>query len=63
MKAAPENKPQASASEEESGSKTESVCLKAVSEKTGESDVAVLSSEYSEANSLVMVGVGPQRAP
>ncbi len=58
-----EEKPQAAAPQEPSGSKTESACLKAVAEQTGESDVAVLSSEYSEANSLVMVGVGPNRAP
>lgn len=59
--AAPE--PQADATEKPSGSKTESACLKAVGDQTGESDLAVLSSEFSEANSLVMVGVGPQRAP
>ena len=38
-------------------------CLAAVAKQTGESDVAVLSTEYSEANSLVMVGIGAQRAP
>lgn len=38
-------------------------CLAAVKEQTGESDVAVLSTEFSEANSLVMVSVGAQRAP
>ena len=37
-------------------------CLSAVSSQT-EGDVAVLSSEFSEANSLVMVGVGADRAP
>ncbi len=38
-------------------------CLSAVSNETNEGDVAVLSTEFSEANSLVMVGVGAQRAP
>jgi len=58
-----EPEPQADATEKPSGSKTESACLKAVADQTGESDLAVLSSEFSEANSLVVVGVGPQRAP
>ena len=43
-------------------SRTEQACLDAVSQKTGEPNVTVLRSDYSEANSLVMVGVGPQRA-
>lgn len=38
-------------------------CLAAVSGETGNGDVAVTSTEFSEANSLVMVGVGPDRAP
>lgn len=38
-------------------------CLEAVSNETGQSDVVVLSSEFSEANSLVMIGVGSDRAP
>jgi hypothetical protein len=38
-------------------------CLAAVAKETQERDVAVLSSEYSEANSVVMVGVGTKRAP
>lgn len=40
-----------------------SACLNAVSSETREENVSLLSSEFSEANSLVMVGVGPQRAP
>ena len=40
----------------------EAACLDAVARETGNS-VTVLSSEFSEANSLVMVGVGPNRAP
>lgn len=40
----------------------EGACLTAVAQQTGNS-VVVLSSEFSEANTLVMVGVGPQRAP
>ena len=38
-------------------------CLKAVKAQTNESDLEVMSTEFSEANSLVMIGVGPQRAP
>ena len=41
----------------------EQACLAAVSNQTNNGDVAILSSEFSEANSLVMVGVGEQRAP
>lgn len=42
----------------------ESACMAAVNEQVGGSqDLTVLSSEFSEANSLVMVGVGPNRAP
>lgn len=41
----------------------EEACLSAVRVETGEENVAVLSSEFSEANSLVTVGVGAQRAP
>jgi hypothetical protein len=38
-------------------------CLAAVSRETKERNVSVMSSEFSEANSLVMVGVGANRAP
>jgi len=44
------------------GQPDEVACLDAVARETGNS-VTVLSSEFSEANSLVMVGVGPNRAP
>lgn len=40
----------------------ETACLDAVARQTGNS-VTVLSSEFSQANSLMMVGVGPTRAP
>ncbi|WP_343115854.1 hypothetical protein [Ostreiculturibacter nitratireducens] len=40
----------------------ESACLDAVARQTGNS-VSILSSEFSQANTLVMVGVGPDRAP
>ncbi|WP_156953412.1 hypothetical protein [Afifella pfennigii] len=40
----------------------ESACLSAVAQQTGNS-VSVISSEFSQANTLVMVGVGPQSAP
>ena len=44
-------------------SKDEQACLQAVSTKTNNGDVTTLSVEPSEANTLVMVGVGPNRAP
>ncbi|WP_234867382.1 hypothetical protein [Alitabrizicola rongguiensis] len=40
----------------------ESACLGAVAAQTGNT-VTVLSSQTSEANNMVMVGVGPDRAP
>jgi len=40
----------------------EDACLAAVGRQTGNS-VVVLSSEFSQANTLVMIGVGPHRAP
>lgn len=40
----------------------ETACLSAVAQQTGNS-VIVTSSEFSQANTQVMVGVGPQRAP
>lgn len=47
----------------QSPSLAEQACLAAVSNETDNGDVMILSSEYSEANSLVMIGVGEQRAP
>jgi hypothetical protein len=44
-------------------SKDEQACLEAVSIKTNNGDVTVLSTETSEANNVVIVGVGPRRAP
>jgi len=44
-------------------SKDAQACLAAVSRQTNNGDVVLLSEETSEANTLVMVGVGPQRAP
>jgi hypothetical protein len=44
-------------------SKDEQACLQAVSLKTNVGDVVTLSVETSEANTIVMVGVGPNRAP
>jgi hypothetical protein len=43
-------------------SKDEQACLAATSRQTNNGDVAVLSTETSEANNTVYVGVGPQRA-
>lgn len=44
-------------------SKNVRVCLRAVASQTGNRQVALLSSESSEANDAVIVGVGPHRAP
>lgn len=44
-------------------SPAEQACLAAVSQSTGNGDVMVLSSEFSEAGTLVRVGVGQDRAP
>ena len=40
----------------------EKACLNAVAAQTSNT-VMVLSSEFSQANTLVMVGVGPERSP
>jgi hypothetical protein len=42
---------------------TNDACLAAAKDQTGESDITVTSNEYSEANTLVMLGVGASRAP
>lgn len=66
---APEAKPAAPAEKSartpsgDTESVTNAACLAAVSKETGEKDVSVLSNEFSEANTLVMVGVGANRAP
>ena len=44
-------------------SKDEQACLQAVSIETNNGDVTLLSSETSEANNVVVIGVGPDRAP
>ncbi|WP_116132131.1 hypothetical protein [Tropicimonas sp. IMCC34043] len=44
-------------------SAAEQACLRDVSRTTGNGDVTVLSSEFSQAGTSVKVGVGPQRAP
>jgi hypothetical protein len=41
----------------------EKACLKAVRKQTNNPDVVTLDSETSEANNMVIVGVGPDRAP
>jgi hypothetical protein len=40
----------------------EQACLRDVTSTTNNADVALLSSEFSEAGTQVIVGVGPQRA-
>ena len=42
---------------------TNDACLAAARQETGESDITVTNNEFSEANTLVMLGVGAQRAP
>jgi hypothetical protein len=41
----------------------EQACLRDVTATTNNPDVVLLGSEFSEAGTLVRVGVGPQRAP
>jgi hypothetical protein len=55
--------PQAAAAATGAPSKQEQACLAAVSNQANNGEVTVLSSEFSQANSVVMVGVGSQRAP
>lgn len=52
----------AASGDENPGAINERACLNAVAAETGNT-VTVLSTEFSEANTLVMVGVGPQLAP
>ncbi len=58
-----------SACVEDTGSATlsqtpaDQACLNAVAQSTGNSQVQLLSSEFSEAGTLVRVGVGPDAAP
>ena len=58
-----------SACVEDTGSMTlaptpeDQTCLNAVAQSTGNSQVRLLSSEFSEAGTLVTVGVGPDAAP
>jgi hypothetical protein len=56
-----EPKPQETAKDTETI--TNEACLAAVKKETGESNVVVLMNEFSEANTLVQIGVGPGRAP
>jgi hypothetical protein len=55
--------PQAAAAATGAPSKQEQACLAAVSNKANNGEVTVLSSEFSQANSVVMIGVGSKRAP
>ena len=41
----------------------EQACLRDVTRETGNADVTLLGSEFSEAGTLVRVGVGPNRTP
>ena len=44
-------------------SAAEQACLRDVTRETGNGDVTLLGSEFSEAGTSVRVGVGPNRAP
>jgi LysM repeat protein len=48
---------------DQAGSAAKRACLDRVARDTGERNVTVLSSEFSEANSVVMIGVGLNYAP
>jgi hypothetical protein len=56
-------KPDPSQPTDQASARAKRACLDKVSRETGQSNVTVLSSEFSEANSVVMVGVGNDRAP
>jgi len=63
---ATETKPameQAKQSKPDTETVTNDACLAAVKKETGEPKVSVLSNEFSEANTLVMIGVGDTNAP
>jgi uncharacterized lipoprotein len=60
--AAPAATPQAEEKAADAPSKDEQACLKAVATETS-NDVVTLSVDPSEANTIVMVGVGPNKAP
>ncbi|MCB1419610.1 MAG: hypothetical protein KDJ74_11710 [Notoacmeibacter sp.] len=63
---ATEAKPAAPAAPAEASDVSEAAinaCLAAVKNETGEPDVVMTSKEWSQANSMVMLGVGAQRAP
>lgn len=42
---------------------TVTACLAAVAQQTSNSQLVVLGKDYSEANSAVLIGVGPDQAP
>lgn len=60
--AAPAGNQQAEEKAADTASKDEEACLKAVATETS-NDVVTLSVDPSEANTIVMVGVGPNKAP
>ena len=61
--AASSPEPEQQSSAQDTETLTNNACLEAAKKQTGESDIAVTSNEFSEANTLVMLGVGAQRAP
>ena len=56
-------KPVQESSAQDTETVTNNACLAAAKDQTGETDITVTSNEFSEANTLVMLGVGAQRAP
>ncbi|MEQ9688971.1 MAG: hypothetical protein RLO48_04500 [Bauldia litoralis] len=60
---APAAEPQPQSTAGDTTTVTNDACLAAVKAETNESDVTVASNEFSEANTIVMLGVGANRAP
>ena len=59
----PEEQPEATGeSTSDVSSKDKQVCLDAVARETGNPEIVLLSSEFTQANNAVIVGVGPQKA-
>jgi len=60
---APAEEPKPQTTAEDTTTVTNNACLAAARAETNESDVTVVSNEFSEANTIVMLGVGASRAP
>ncbi|MEQ8695999.1 MAG: hypothetical protein RLT05_05490 [Bauldia litoralis] len=60
---APAAEPEPQATAADTTTVTNDACLAAAKAETNESDVTVVSNDFSEANTIVMLGVGANRAP